>query len=1003
MSRLEFFLTLLLLPLLFSHGEAASIRERATAKKCGYEACPVTDPKKLNIHLVAHTHDDVGWLKTVDQYYFGSRPRIQKAGVQYILDSAIEALLTNPERKFMYVETAFLWKWWLRQNNETQQNVRNLINEGRLEIIGGGWSMNDEAVTHYHSLIDQYSWGFRRLKDVFGSCARPHIGWQIDPFGHSREQASLFAQLGFDGMFFGRLDYQDKAKRLKDKTMEFIWKGSPSLGADADLFTVALYNNYSPPPGFCFDVLCNDEPINDDPKSPDYNVDERVEKLLEYARRQASSYRSNNVIFTMGEDFNYQHAEMWFTNLDRLIRYVRERNSSEVNIFYSTPSCYLKAVHDANLQWPTKTDDFFPYASDPHSYWTGYFSSRPAIKFYERMGNNLLQISKQLTVLAGLTNRHEELDYFREAMGIMQHHDAVTGTEKQLVAEDYARILYNGMANGANINSAAIRQLMNQASPNKSRTAAEMYSCMQLNVSSCPYTEDKDSILTIYNPLSYPIDTPVRIPIEEDTTYKVVNLVDSSEVVSQVVPIHKPVQNIPGRISKAKNELVFIAKVPAMGHKSYKVVKGIGSTRQQTYGDVPRLIGNEFYNIYIDQSGQVVVNWTQPKNMNFVQSFHYYEGMEGNNEESRNRSSGAYIFRPKQISAKNFGKPAEWTVHIGPVVEELHQTINDWVSQVIRVYRGKEYVEFDWLVGPIPVQDKIGKEIVTKYSSSLKTAKEFYTDSNGREMLKRKRDYRPTWKLQLEEEVAGNYYPVTSKISLVDKKKSFRLSALTDRAQGGTSMQDGEIELMIHRRLLKDDAFGVGEALNETAFGEGLVVRGSHYLIGGSIKNLDEYMLKEKSLQLETLLRPWTLVTPIAENATVEELVPLPEASGLAKALPRNVHILTLEPWTYNIILLRLEHIFEVGESETLSQPVEVNLRDVFTNYNIVTVEETSLGANQWKADMNRLKWQAETNDVLQSRDATSNTVQVEDDAINITLKPMEIRTFLITMLPRKL
>ena len=63
-----------------------------------------------------------------------------------------------------------------------------------------------------------------------------------------------------------------------------------------------------------------------------------------------------------------------------------------MNIFYSTPSCYLKAVHDAKLQWTTKDDDFFPYASDPHSYWTGYFSSRPTIKFFERMGNNLLQV-----------------------------------------------------------------------------------------------------------------------------------------------------------------------------------------------------------------------------------------------------------------------------------------------------------------------------------------------------------------------------------------------------------------------------------------------------------------------------------------------------------------------------------------------------------------------------------------------------------------------------------
>lgn len=36
---------------------------------------------------------------------------------------------------------------------------------------------------------------------------------------------------------------------------------------------------------------------------------------------------------------------------------------------------------------------------------------------------------------------------------------------------------------------------------------------------------------------------------------------------------------------------------------------------------------------------------------------------------------------------------------------------------------------------------------------------------------------------------------------------------------------------MVHRRLLDDDAFGVGEPLNETAFNEGLVARGKHYLI----------------------------------------------------------------------------------------------------------------------------------------------------------------------------
>ncbi len=46
--------------------------------------------------------------------------------------------------------------------------MRRLVSEGRLEFIGGGWSMNDEASAHYSAIVDNMASGFHELREHFG-------------------------------------------------------------------------------------------------------------------------------------------------------------------------------------------------------------------------------------------------------------------------------------------------------------------------------------------------------------------------------------------------------------------------------------------------------------------------------------------------------------------------------------------------------------------------------------------------------------------------------------------------------------------------------------------------------------------------------------------------------------------------------------------------------------------------------------------------------------------
>jgi lysosomal alpha-mannosidase len=264
--------------------------------------------------------------------------------------------------------------------------------------------------------------------------------------------------MGFDAFFIGRLDYQDKEKRLADKTMEFVWRPMfDTLGERAQIFTHALYHGYSAPDGFDFDTLSwdYDDPFITDKRLTTFNADEKAAKFHDWIMEQRKHYRSNQLIITMGDDFHFQNARQYFRSSTALIDYYNEHigQYANVELIFSTPSMYVDAVHAEGLTWVTKYDDMFPYADDENSYWTGFFSSRANSKGFIRQAGQTLLASNKLFALNSLNQELCSTNFAQEAVeakasmmdvkGVTQHHDAATGTGRQHVANDYSRLIFD--------------------------------------------------------------------------------------------------------------------------------------------------------------------------------------------------------------------------------------------------------------------------------------------------------------------------------------------------------------------------------------------------------------------------------------------------------------------------------------------------------------------------------------------------------------------------------
>ena len=641
-----------------------------------------------------------------------------------------------------------------------------------------------------------------------------------------------------------------------------------------------------------------------------------------------------------------------------------------------------------------------------------------------------------------------------DAVGISQHHDAVTGTEKQHVYYDYVRRLAIGEASCTDLSIEALQNLLARNLEQEKLTdfkADPLFTCRLLNVSQCDITEklnSSDSVfrqlpIIVYNQLaSFRVEN-IRIPLVDPAEDKL-SLLDSTgqEQPFIIQPIPKYIQKLPERQSNATHELLFAAHLQPIEITRYTLQQKQSSeprrlrrkilSRIQRVKDTPTQLKGKGFTLILDLNTLLPVSILLDDRdlaYSFSHSLRWYPAMPGLNRKFSDRASGAYIFRPNAteslpIAEDNkvnvtFEQRGEW--------QELYLVYSNWTYEVLRVHPKLEFIEFDYLVGPVPVQDNVGKEIVSDVNTSLNNKAFFRTDSNGRQDILRKRYHRSSYNYDPKKEpISSIYYPINARISLRDQEQNVQMTLLVDRSCGGSSIRDGQLEVMLHRRLLWDDAFGVGEALNEPGTdGRGLIIRGHQWLHIGKPEQAIEFGRKRAQ---QLAMPPFIAFGPPKTTDSVLDELPSLSVAVKENEFPERANLLTVETWKNNRVLLRLEHLYEKGERPN-DKTLRIDLRKLFDEKimgKMAGAVEMSLSASHVKGSIKRLTWKTkehpdnnrnEANDLpAQSKPGwkkeTASSFQAEEfnefeseieatecsmpgDFV-VSLKPMQIRTYLV-------
>jgi alpha-mannosidase len=571
------------------HGPGSVLPVTAIAETPGARAergsvLTVAEPG-WTIWMVSHFHYDPVWWNTQGQFTQsrlllpgedGTLPEVRTAFE--LVKLHLDAARSDPDYKFVLAEIDYL-KPYFDAHPEDRADLRALLAEGRIEIVGGNYNEPNTNLTCAESTIRNAIYGIGHQRDVLGG--DPHSAWMLDAFGFDPGYPGLMAAAGLTSSAWARGPFHQWGPRrtVGDNTRmqfptEFEWLSPDGRG----LLTSYMANHYGAGWGIH--------------QAPDLAA-ARAEALGQLATL-APVAATRNVLLPVGAD--HVIPARWATALHRdfAARYTWPRCVTAL------PREFFAAVRAEAAQrgiWLT------PQTRDMNPVYPGKDVSYIDTKQAQRAAEVATLDGERLATLAWLAGGGypaASLDKAWRQLAFGAHHDAITGTESDQVYLDLLGGWREAFERGDGARRDAMAHLASLADTRPPVAAGDHGRLSADGGQDRPGSWAPPRPVVVFSTVSWPRAGLATITLgfpEPGTPW----LALSDEAGAEVPFLAEGVRrHADGTLAEAT--ITFrAADVPALGYRTYWATAAAGPGQQEGWSAAPgRVIQNQAFLIEAD-------------------------------------------------------------------------------------------------------------------------------------------------------------------------------------------------------------------------------------------------------------------------------------------------------------------------------------------------------------------------------------------------------------------